>query len=462
MLTYKAISASVKRTPLNGGAGEKFNHKQRGSALLATLCFAAVLSLTLSSYLAVCYRSLVLSNRNLQSSHGIELAEVGMEEALWAMNNNLWTGWTISGSTATKTLTGFNYENGASGQVRLTVTNYNKTIANFAGAPLPNINITSVGVMTLADNTTISRTLQSDARPAQLFTNAIGATGSLTFTSGGTVDSYDSTVANYTPTNPAALTAANSAAVVSGANVNVGNAQIYGFAATGNSTLQNGFGASVVGPSTPSGTYIDPTRVSNNASQPLYDVTNPVAVNSYDPVTHSSQLTNSTTISTTGAYQYDSIQLDNSHVLTIDAPNVVIKVTNSVYITDGSQIHVKPNGSLLLQIGEADNNGLSMDNGGGIVNDSRDPGKVSVVVGSLNGPSSTSSINTSIPFYGSIYLPNDTVNISSNNFTLYGALVAKTVNVSDSGSAFHYDTSLQRFGAAGVSTPFALVQLREL
>ena len=61
---------------------------ERGSALLASLCFAMVMAIALGSYLTLCTRSLQLSTRNLNSAHSVELAETGMEEALWALNKN--------------------------------------------------------------------------------------------------------------------------------------------------------------------------------------------------------------------------------------------------------------------------------------------------------------------------------------------------------------------------------------
>ena len=81
--------------------------------MLAALCFAAVFALCLSSYVTMCYYSLNISNHNLGSSHAIELAETGLEDALWAVNNNSWSGWTLSGGNATLTESGsgYNYDN---------------------------------------------------------------------------------------------------------------------------------------------------------------------------------------------------------------------------------------------------------------------------------------------------------------------------------------------------------------
>ena len=75
---------------------------ERGAALLAAMCFASVLAIALGSYITVCYRSLQMSSRNSSSTHSVELAEVGMEDALWSLNKDDWSGWAISGTTATK------------------------------------------------------------------------------------------------------------------------------------------------------------------------------------------------------------------------------------------------------------------------------------------------------------------------------------------------------------------------
>ena len=77
-----------------------FPKGERGAAMLAALCLAMVFALSLSSYIALCYTSLNMSTRNIAVSHSTELAETGVEQAIYALNNNDWTNWTLSGSTA--------------------------------------------------------------------------------------------------------------------------------------------------------------------------------------------------------------------------------------------------------------------------------------------------------------------------------------------------------------------------
>jgi len=96
--------------------------------MLAALCLAMVFALCLTSFVALAYTSLTMSTRNVLSTHGVELAEAGLENALYSENFGDWTtaSWTSTGggSGKTTTLTGFTFENGATGSVTLNVSNY--------------------------------------------------------------------------------------------------------------------------------------------------------------------------------------------------------------------------------------------------------------------------------------------------------------------------------------------------
>lgn len=430
--------------------------KQRGSALLATLCFAAVLSLSLASYLAVCYRSLVLSNRTMHSTHSIELAEVGMEEALWALNNTggFDASWSHPvGTTAVKVFNGFSYENSATGAVTVTIENYMSA----------NPTITTVGSITLGDHSLVTRTLKSDAHPAPLFTKAIGALGNLVFNFGGTIDSYNSSIAAYTPTVPGSLTPANSAAVIAAPDMTIGTAQVYGFAVTNAPTVPDPTpflyenGAKVIGPD--SVTSVDPSRRGTNYNQPVYDPVDPTGGSTIPPVTAT------TTLSAPGVYRVDSINLTTDSVnpaigaeLIITAP-VVLVVTNSVQTSGLGQITIQSGGSLVLQIDENDGQGLNLQ-GSGIVNQTQLPQNLSVIVGGNYTGNPVSNIDVSNNFYGSIYLPKDDLSVS-NNTNIYGAVIAKNVTFTGTAPAFHYDSAFQNISTAFINAPFTLIQLRE-
>ena len=239
--------------------------------MLAALCFATVLALALGSYMTLCYTTLATSNRNVHSAHSQELVETGMEEVLWTLKANSnagdWSGWSIAGTKATKTISNYaTYSNGVTGSITLTVTNYTNTTGTR--------NVTVTGTTAQADGTVLSsRTVTASSAPAPLFVNALsGTTGNVTFSSAGTVDSYDSSQGLYAAQTPTyAATVASSATVSTtspAATVQLVNAQIKGYVASlysGGPSYSSS--AKVVGPTTPAATKIDPSRISTSPYQ---------------------------------------------------------------------------------------------------------------------------------------------------------------------------------------------------
>jgi hypothetical protein len=446
--------------------------KKRGSALLATLCFSSVLMLSLASYLAVCYRSLSLSSRNMQSARAIELAEMGMEEGLWALTNANWTGWTTSGGVATKTISGAaNFENSATNLVTITVSNYTQTIANFTTTTTPTVTVTAVGTVTMADGTTVSRTLRSNAKPAQLFPNAVAASTATdaTYTvsfANGVVDSYDSSVAAYTATNPAALNATNSAAVIAGRAVTLGATQVYGFAATNGTSLSYLSTAKVIGPSTSAGTNIDSARTSTTAYQPSFALVTPVGGTTlYDPNNGSATITHSIVINSSGIYRVYAFDLGSSDIVWITGANVTLVITDYINITSSAMFWISSGSTVQIYFENnttSSNRQLSVGGNGFNYGAANPQPKNLSIIGLGSRPSgSNSRITTTDGFYGTIYFPNDNIDITSNA-SIYGAIVGKNVTFSNTSPAVHFDKALLKIGINGVSTPFSLVWLREI
>lgn len=111
---------------------------QRGSLVLVGMILTVTLGLILGSYISLCSNSLQMSQREYQSNRAQQLAEDGMEEALWALNQTGVTGfvdgtmgggtidWTLEATpgTATATITGFPAEGGLTRQIGIRVLNY--------------------------------------------------------------------------------------------------------------------------------------------------------------------------------------------------------------------------------------------------------------------------------------------------------------------------------------------------
>lgn len=73
---------------------------QKGTVILVTLCFVAVIGIVLASYITLCSRAMTLSGRAGQSGLSKQLAELGLEEALRAFNGNYLSGTSTSAGLA--------------------------------------------------------------------------------------------------------------------------------------------------------------------------------------------------------------------------------------------------------------------------------------------------------------------------------------------------------------------------
>lgn len=445
---------------------QKSLSSERGAALLAAMCFAAVLAIALGSYLTLCFRTLELSTRNMSSTHSVELAEVGMEEALWALNKSDWSGWTIAGTTATKTTSGFTYDNGVTGAFTATITNYD-------GSGAGSRTVTVTGTTTLDDGTTTSRTLTSTSAKAPLFVNAVAATaartsstGSVTFTSGGTVDSYDSTLGDYTsqtPTYSAIL--ASSATTPSSATVGLVNAQVKGYVASNYSGGPSySTSATLRGPSTPLTTKIDTARISSSPYQPLFSILTPSgAGTTVSSPASGTTLTLGVAGETTPRLYYCSgidLRGANTKIVVNGPAQLVITGSGSFYCglysgTATTLIQIATTGSLEVFTG-----GDIAIYGGGVNNLTKDPKKFALY-GSYTG--TAPDMNTTQAFYGVIYLPYADFKVISNN-AIYGSIVANKVQFTGTSPVVHYDVNLRNISATdfrGLEQPYAVSNWRE-
>jgi len=198
----------------------------RGSITLVALSLAIVIGISLASYLSLCKQSLLLSNRTIQLIKTRQLAETGLEEALWSLNayanpdtsisatawtsisatmptvsvSNVSWGTSPSGKDKSCTITGYDLGNGATGKVEITITSYDGPKAAvtlpIASAQIPAPTITATATVSVPGMGDFKRTLTAPARPAPLFANALGVingnNGHVIFLGGGMVDSWDS------------------------------------------------------------------------------------------------------------------------------------------------------------------------------------------------------------------------------------------------------------------------------
>src|SRR3954469_3372011 len=113
----------------------KTNYKsQRGSVLLVAMILTVAIALAIGSYFSLTLSSLNMSNRSYHYSAAMNVAETGLEEGMWSINQLVdgtsaaFTGaygWTTDASgNATKKVTGFTLGQNTDGYVNVFVKNY--------------------------------------------------------------------------------------------------------------------------------------------------------------------------------------------------------------------------------------------------------------------------------------------------------------------------------------------------
>ncbi len=110
--------------------------RERGSILLVAMLMAAAIALVLGSYLKLSSNALKVAHRTFFSRDANNLAEAGLEEAIYRLNlmaagtaaATAWSGWTLIGTNATYTLPSFNRNQNAVGVVKVYVAGYDGSV----------------------------------------------------------------------------------------------------------------------------------------------------------------------------------------------------------------------------------------------------------------------------------------------------------------------------------------------
>ncbi len=427
--------------------------------VLVALCLTVVLGVAIAGFVALCARSMELSNRSFCYSSCGHLAENGLEEAMWALGKArnggyTWPGWTLTTvggvPTATKQITGFTINRGIPGTVDIEIDYFNTT----APYSQPAI-ITAVGSAQMPDGAAISKRLRVSTKPAALFANAAGAYNTITFTINytDTLDSYDSSI-DPNPASPSQTV--KDQALVSAPSVSVNNASIMGYVATTGSAPVYLSHGGVVGSTTPSGVTVDNSRIFTNARQPAFDITAPTGAGS---VLFGGATSGTTTIgvagSSTPSIYFDGasgVDLAGSDTLTIDGP-VILVIAHDFRIQDSASVVITTNGSAQIVVA-----GYINVAGNGINNLTRLPKNLALFGSKASsGYDYAGVLATPVPFYGVLYVPNGSLQIYGNT-TIYGAVAANVINMGWGTGVLHYDVNLRQTVFSAISTPNDVAQ----
>ena len=360
-------------------------------------------------------------------------------------------------------------------------TGYWKTL----GAPV----VYAEASVAIANNPDQQTQLRAPIAPAPLFPNAIAATTSLNANSGGTIDSYDSTLGAPSPsqyssqvgtsTNYSAVVAAGS---TTGTAITLTSPTISGYLAAPSSLsapyaplMALGTSTIVKGSAPTPSPKVNVTRVSRSPSIPQYD-TLPVGglASKWSSVPKGTMLGLGTTInigtpgsSVPARYYYNgNLTIGNSTVTTLNINGpVILYINGNLSITaSGSvgQVNLNPSGSAEIHVAGAFQADAP---GNGIVSTTYDP-KTLIIICDTTASTNHFYSEGINPLYGVIYapytaLPSGYFN-DNNNANIYGAVSARKVTYSGANMNVHYDTSLRYATFGGVDQPYAATEWRQL
>src|SRR5690606_19193977 len=211
---------------------------ERGSVLIVAMVFAAIIAISIASYLQVGQTNLRISNRAFYSNAAINLAETGLEHAMWSIHKLAaddtynWSsdGWQTDSTSAWREFGGFTYDQNTTGTVRVYV-------QNRSGTPAPVL--VARATIQPQHGAAIEKWVKVELRKRSLFANGIVAKDWITFSgNGASVDSYDSRKGSYNAVladgtrNRFGRGSAGSGSVTVD-SFNLGNADIWGYVSIG-------------------------------------------------------------------------------------------------------------------------------------------------------------------------------------------------------------------------------------
>lgn len=415
------------------------------------MLFACVIAAMSTYFLTRASQESVLATRAFYQAAAMNLAEGGIDEAMFNINNadiGTGAGWAVAPDNASswwKVLGGpfdGNYQFGqgiGAAYVRVDGWTANTT------SP---VTITSAGRVDISGQPSIFRQIIVTVakRPAQ--GAGLLSKSSIVFSGGVTVDAYNSALGGPGSSNLSdqVTVAADNAT----ANISIGgHASIYGYVATGGNMPTVGSSGRIYGAATPPGVNLDPTHVRTDFTQNIPDPVAPSGIPiNLGGISSTITLPRASDTPVNGRYLYTDnsggLHLDGSSTLTINGPvDLILHADMQMNGNGAIVINDTPGASLnLFAYG-----GVQFD-GNGLANGTNAPSRASIFAMGNHDV----QLNGNATFTGVIYAPNS--NIQSNgNGEINGALTGNSIHFNGN-AKLHYDTQL----GSGAASPYYAVK----
>ncbi len=284
------------------------------------------------------------------------------------------------------------------------------------------------------------RTLTATIEALHPLHNAVVANGVIRLRSTGVVDSYDSSLGDYS-----ADTAGYDATLAS-RRISVSRASVHGYAsAYGDYAPRFGWGATLLGPDTDEDVDVDSRRIVAFPYQPNLDTQ---AASGAGTILPGPGATLGEVDATEPRVYYAStLGLSGNQSYTVVGPTIIV-VDGVVALNDSSSLQIADGAS--LEIHAAGNVYIA---GNGIVNRSRKPAQFALI--GTDDEATVIMLNTPTPFYGVIYSPLADLYGYGDDREVYGAIRTNRVDFYGS-TDIHFDTDLKNAYFHGIKTAFVM------
>lgn len=315
---------------------------QRGSIVLSVALVIIVLATLLAGYLRVATTELTNSHASIYFNAALNLAEGGAELAILAINNE--TGpdadWKSDGGTFIREIDNVPLAGTTNAQIFIQIEDY------ASEHPV----IISEGRVLIHGGRWITRQIMVEMEPMPIRGAGVVALNRLNFVGGAsTYDSYKSSDGPWGGDNRRSEITVGSISVEEDV-VDIGNATIYGYVATGGSDPQLGPNGKVI--SYELATH-DPSRISTDFVAQYPPIEPPDNTDAFTSLTYLHSETgsgNSRTLTignATGTIEHYSLESMNFRNLVVDGP-VIIEVNDDFRMSGNTSITIKEGGSLTI------------------------------------------------------------------------------------------------------------------
>ncbi len=358
-----------------------------------------------------------ITEKTYRQLTALNLAEAGVERAIWELNHGDISTWEGDDNLRTKTISTFQASGGTDvGDIDIEVIDPRED----------NPIIQATGRVPHIGTTTVEKTIrvQLVTRGGQsLFDYGIFGDEGVDFDSNARIDSYDSRDGLYGDENISDYGHTGTNAIHDGCIYLDSNAKIYGDALSGPGSIP----VDAIITRSNARIYGDKLALSEEKNLPIIPSPSGLSWRGSYFLGNNHQAT----ISESG--EYTSFQLDSNSVVTIQG-DITLYVSDDFLMKSNTQLKIPEGSSLILYLGGT----FEQKSNTKINNLTKDPSMVQIY--GTDSFESEMLWKSNSDFYGAVYVPEAYVEYNSNS-DFYGSMISKFLHM-DSNAKIHYDLAL--------------------